>query len=94
MALGRKLNFKALEESFHNHKLGSSLPYFSRDAFRHCLVYDLVAREKYIDVMNFIWTIRKQKLRLVLQSYLFCLTIITGDLVSGKSNRVPRNIVS
>ena len=54
MALGRKLNFKALEESFHNHKLGSSLPYFSRDAFRHCLVYDLVAREKYIDVMNFI----------------------------------------
>ena len=49
----RKRNFQTVAESFLNPNLESDLPAATRDAFKHGLIYEPAAHEKYLDVMKF-----------------------------------------
>ena len=82
----RKINFQNVAEWFLNPNLQSVLPIATRGAFRHGRIYEPVARENYIDVMNFH---RNRNIDvpapgLMLQPKLFWLVVSQDGLVSDK----------
>ena len=90
----RKRSFQTLAESFLNPNLESDLSAATRDAFSHDRIYQPVAHEKYLDIMNFHLnrTIDIQENGLVLQRKLFWLTATPDGLFSDKSNEDFRQI--